>query len=165
LQDGAPIDGFGIGTHMNTSADAPYLDCAYKLVEYAGLPRHKRSPGKATWPGRKQVFRHYDSSGIMRSDTLALHNERLTGSPQLRAVMRDGKIIDATSAPTLAQIRAYAQKQLAALPAPLRRLTLPAPQAYPVSASESLKNLLKTVDERQRTLAAIDMERWGDEVG
>lgn len=51
---GAPIDGFGVGTRMNTSADAPYLDCAYKQTEYAGLPRRKRSEGKATWPGRKQ---------------------------------------------------------------------------------------------------------------
>ncbi len=48
---------------MNTSADAPYLDCAYKLQEYDGEPRRKRSEGKATWPGRKQVYRRYDSDG------------------------------------------------------------------------------------------------------
>ncbi|MCG6861595.1 MAG: nicotinate phosphoribosyltransferase, partial [Chromatiaceae bacterium] len=57
---GAPIDGFGIGTRLDTSADAPYLDCAYKLQEYAGLARRKRSEGKASWPGRKQVFRTRD---------------------------------------------------------------------------------------------------------
>ena len=39
----APIDGFGIGTRLDTSADAPYLDCAYKIQEYAGRPRRKRS--------------------------------------------------------------------------------------------------------------------------
>ncbi len=50
----APIDGFGIGTRMNTSADAPFLDCAYKLEEYDGRPRRKRSEGKATWPGRSK---------------------------------------------------------------------------------------------------------------
>ena len=61
LAAGAPIDGFGIGTHMDTSSDAPSLDCAYKLQEYAGIARRKRSEGKATWPGRKQVYRHYDS--------------------------------------------------------------------------------------------------------
>jgi nicotinate phosphoribosyltransferase len=54
---GAPIDGFGIGTSLTTSSDVPALDCAYKLQEYAGLPRRKHSPGKATWPGRKQVWR------------------------------------------------------------------------------------------------------------
>ena len=55
----APIDGFGIGTSLTTSFDVPALDCAYKLQEYAGLPRRKRSTGKATWPGRKQVWRQY----------------------------------------------------------------------------------------------------------
>jgi len=62
----APIDGFGIGTHLDTSADAPYLDCAYKLVEYAGKARRKRSEGKVLWPGRKQVYRSYDEEGRMR---------------------------------------------------------------------------------------------------
>src|SRR6478736_781816 len=57
LQAGAPIDGFGIGTSLTTSSDVPALDCAYKLQEYDGLPRRKRSIGKATWPGRKQVWR------------------------------------------------------------------------------------------------------------
>ena len=53
MQQGAPIDGFGIGTHMDTSADAPYLDCAYKLVEYAGKARRKRSEGKGALAGAK----------------------------------------------------------------------------------------------------------------
>ena len=57
LRAGAPIDGFGVGTSLTTSSDVPALDCAYKLQEYAGLPRRKRSSGKATWPGRKQVWR------------------------------------------------------------------------------------------------------------
>src|SRR5690606_10075766 len=50
----APIDGYGIGTSLVTSFDAPALDCAYKLQEYAGVARRKQSEGKATWPGRKQ---------------------------------------------------------------------------------------------------------------
>lgn len=63
LAAGAPIDGFGVGTRINTSADSPYLDCAYKLQEYAGRARRKRSEGKATWPGRKQVYRRVDGDG------------------------------------------------------------------------------------------------------
>ena len=59
LRAGAPIDGFGVGTSLTTSSDVPALDCAYKLQEYAGVPRRKRSAGKATWPGRKQVWRRY----------------------------------------------------------------------------------------------------------
>src|SRR5690606_19803493 len=57
LSSKAPIDGFGIGTALDISSDAPAFDCAYKLQEYAGKPRRKRSEGKATWPGRKQVYR------------------------------------------------------------------------------------------------------------
>ena len=55
IASGAPIDGFGIGTSLTTSSDAPQLDCVYKLQEYGGRPRRKRSAGKSTWPGRKQV--------------------------------------------------------------------------------------------------------------
>ena len=51
ISNEAPIDGFGLGTRLDTSSDAPYLDCAYKLQEYAGRPRRKHSEGKATWPG------------------------------------------------------------------------------------------------------------------
>jgi len=64
----ALIDGIGIGINLTTSFDVPALDCAYKLQEYAGLPRRKRSTGKATWPGRKQVWRRYDSHGRMIVD-------------------------------------------------------------------------------------------------
>jgi len=50
-RDRVPIDGFGVGTSLTTSSDAPALDCAYKLQEYAGTPRRKHSTGKANWPG------------------------------------------------------------------------------------------------------------------
>jgi len=62
----APIDGLGIGTSLTTSSDVPAVDCAYKLQEYAGLPRRKRSAKKATWPGRKQVWRRYGADGRNR---------------------------------------------------------------------------------------------------
>ena len=65
---------------MDASRDAPSLDCAYKLQEYAGLARRKRSTGKATWPGRKQVFRRYDSRGRMAGDVLGLEDEARTAS-------------------------------------------------------------------------------------
>jgi nicotinate phosphoribosyltransferase len=79
----APIDGFGIGTRMDTSADTPYLDCAYKLQEYAGIARRKRSEGKATWPGRKQVYRNYDDNGMMSGDTVTVDNAPCAGQPTL----------------------------------------------------------------------------------
>ena len=92
LQKKAPIDGFGIGTHMDTSADAPYLDCAYKLVEYAGKARRKRSEGKALWPGRKQVYRSYDHAGFMVGDVLSLEDDKLQGEALIRPVMKGADV-------------------------------------------------------------------------
>jgi nicotinate phosphoribosyltransferase len=78
---GAPIDGFGIGTSLTTSFDLPALDCAYKLQEYAGLARRKRSTSKATWPGRKQVWRRYDADGRMVGDVMSLESDPHAGEP------------------------------------------------------------------------------------
>jgi nicotinate phosphoribosyltransferase len=76
----APIDGFGIGTSLTTSSDAPALDCAYKLQEYAGSPRRKHSTGKATLPGRKQVWRRYGPDGSMVGDMLSMEDDALPAS-------------------------------------------------------------------------------------
>ncbi|KVT41289.1 nicotinate phosphoribosyltransferase [Burkholderia ubonensis] len=119
VQQHAPIDGFGIGTRMNTSADAPYLDCAYKLVEYAGVPRRKRSEGKATWPGRKQVFRRYGPDGRIAADCLALDGERVDGVGLLQPAMIDGARL---AAPTLDESRRHALRELATLPDQVRML-------------------------------------------
>ncbi len=88
---GAPIDGFGIGTSLTTSSDVPALDCAYKLQEYAGIARRKRSVGKATWPGRKQVWSSFGPDGRMACDTLSTEDDRQPGEPLLRPVMRGGR--------------------------------------------------------------------------
>jgi nicotinate phosphoribosyltransferase len=116
----APIDGFGVGTSLTTSSDAPALDCAYKLQEYAGKPRRKRSEGKATWPGRKQVFRHYASDGTITGDVVVLETEVIAGEPLLVPVMRGGKILPGQ--PDLAHARARAARSLQQLPDALRRL-------------------------------------------
>ena len=81
LRAGAPIDGFGVGTSLTTSSDVPALDCAYKLQEYAGLPRRKHSAGKATWPGRKQVWR---STVRMAACPATSCRSRPTNSPASR---------------------------------------------------------------------------------
>ena len=140
----APIDGFGIGTHMDTSADAPYLDCAYKLQEYAGIARRKRSEGKATWPGRKQVYRNYNDNGIMSGDTVTVENAPCAGQPLLQLVMQGGKTV--ARQPTLIEARAQAQRQLNGLPVSLRQLSN-TPE-YPVIISDELQALAKIVDER-----------------
>jgi len=142
LAGGAPIDGFGVGTRMNVSADQPYLDCAYKLQEYAGRPRRKRSEGKATWPGRKQVFRRFDTQGMMVGDVLTVAGDAQEGTPLLACVMRDGKRLGPT--PPLAELRSRTRTQLAALPEPLRRNEATAP--YPVIVAEPLIRLAAEVD-------------------
>lgn len=141
----APIDGYGIGTHLDTSADAPYLDCAYKLQEYAGVPRRKRSEGKATWPGRKQVYRRFDDNGVMVGDTITVEDEQCAGEPQLHRVMRDGRPI-AEQCRTLQQSKDYAKEQMQSLPERLTTLNFAEP--YPVTISEALQRLAREVDDR-----------------
>ncbi|WP_126283385.1 nicotinate phosphoribosyltransferase [Burkholderia stagnalis] len=142
LARGAPIDGFGIGTRMNTSADAPSLDCAYKLVEYAGVPRRKRSEGKATWPGRKQVFRRLGADGRIAADCVALDGETQPGIALLAPVMIDGARLPL---PSLEASRAHAARQLAMLPERTRALTMAEPVAVEISAA--LAGLVAQVDE------------------
>jgi nicotinate phosphoribosyltransferase len=138
----APIDGFGIGTRMDTSADGPYLDCAYKLQEYAGRPRRKRSEGKPTWPGRKQVYRHYGADGCMARDVVTLETDAQDGEPLLQPVMRGGKRV---GPPTpLVESRRHAAQQLSRLPASLRQLNTAPP--YPVELSQALHHLVETLD-------------------
>ena len=143
---GAPIDGFGVGTRMNTSDDCPYLECAYKLQEYAGTARRKRSEGKASWPGRKQVFRRYDTDGLMAGDTLSTENDDAAGEPLLECVMRDGR--RRSPSPTLTELRERTREQLARLPAALRCVET-APR-YPVEVSAALHALVREVDLRDQ---------------
>jgi nicotinate phosphoribosyltransferase len=144
LEASAPIDGFGIGTSLTTSYDLPALDCAYKLQEYAGVPRRKRSAGKATWPGRKQVWRRYGPDGRMAGDTISLEGDDHPGEPLIQLVMRNGKQLE--SRPALSEIRARAARDLARLPEPLSRLQPDA--AYPVEITQSVRRLASEVDRR-----------------
>jgi len=141
---GAPIDGFGIGTRVNTSADAPYLDCGYKLQEYEGVPRRKRSAAKATWPGRKQVYRRYAADGRWQGDVVTLADEPADGEPLLRPVMRGGTLV--APLPSLQESRMLLQQELGRLPEALTRLDPVAPPRPAVSAS--LVRLAEAIDAR-----------------
>ena len=123
LAAGAPIDAFGVGTRMNVSADAPYLDMAYKLVKYAGRDVLKLSPGKVTWPGDKHVYRLRARDGSWQRDVLALRAEPPPaegGEALLRTVMTGGTRVG--SAPALSTVREHCTQQVAALPEAMRRL-------------------------------------------
>lgn len=146
VAEGAPIDGFGVGTHMNTSADRPYLDCAYKLEEYAGLARRKRSEGKATWPGRKQVYRSYEKDGRMAGDLLTTVDDVHDAEALLAPVMAGGRRLAAS--PPLAEVRARAMDETERLPQALRAPEQSRP--YPVSVAAALERLAAEVDARTR---------------
>ena len=140
---GAPIDSYGVGTSLTTASDAPALDCAYKLQEYAGTARRKRSEGKATWPGRKQVWRRYDEGGRLVRDLVSLAKDRQEGEALLCPAMRGGQFL--SDNPDLAAARNHAKDQLARLPEPLARLE---PYTYPVEIGASLRELAAELDRR-----------------
>ncbi|HEX9182555.1 MAG TPA: nicotinate phosphoribosyltransferase [Burkholderiales bacterium] len=132
---GAPIDAFGIGTSLTTSADAPYLDAVYKLEEYGGKPRRKRSTAKATWPGRKQVWRSTGEGGRFARDVITVEGDAQPGEPLIVPVMHSGKRLPQ---PTLADSRARCLADLARLPAPS------------VEIAPALRALADTVDRDTR---------------
>jgi len=157
IRAGAPIDGIGVGTSLTTSGDLPAVDCVYKLQDYAGLPRRKRSESKATWPGRKQVWRRYGADGRMTGDVLGLDAASRSspasadkasvdgaGTPLIEPVMRGGKRL--RSSPPLAAIRDRARRELERLPEPLQRLQ--PDTTYPVEIAEELVRLAAEVDRR-----------------
>jgi nicotinate phosphoribosyltransferase len=141
---GVPVDGFGIGTSLAASTDAPALDCAYKLVEYAGIGRRKRSSGKASWPGRKQVWRSSGSEERMAGDVVSLLDDVHPGAPLLEPVMRGGERL--APSPDLGAVRARAAEELARLPEPLRGLE--PGFRYPVAIADSVRSLADEIDHR-----------------
>ncbi|MDA1036703.1 MAG: nicotinate phosphoribosyltransferase [Chloroflexi bacterium] len=140
---GAPIAGFGVGTKLGVSADAPWTDCAYKLVEFDGRPVLKLSTGKETLPGRKQVWRVPDGSPF-GCDVIARADEAPpTGdaTPLLHEVVRDSRRVGPS--PTLADLRARFAENSAELPEPLKALRSPA--SYVVEVSPELRELQRQV--------------------
>ncbi len=147
VADGAPIDGFGVGTAMGTSADAPSLDMAYKLTAYAGKGRLKLSPGKKILPGRKQVWRVEEDGRSVR-DVIGRADEPIEGRPLLRQVMEGGRRMeDAAPIEILGRARERARDELSKLPERVLALDEADP-AYPVTVSEGLSGFQEDVIER-----------------
>ena len=141
LARGTPVDFFGVGTELATSKDAPALSAVYKLVEFTRDGRRhmveKLSPGKATYPGRKQVFRVRDGEGQYARDIVACEDEAAEGEPLLRQVMARGKPMSGAKAAQQAQARAA--ENLRHLPPQLRDLH--AAHGYEVKVSAMLRAL------------------------
>ena len=150
VRAGAPIDAFGVGTRMGVSADYPYLDTAYKMVDYAGRPVMKLSSGKVTAPGRKQVFRKRKPFG----DLIGLFEEPVPAGhePLLEPMMLGGK---RTRGPaSVAESRECFENDVASLPATARRIR--SPRALQAKSTE---RLIRTTDQtRARLTRQVDIK-------
>jgi len=139
IEKGAKVDLFGVGTRMSTSADSPYVDIVYKLVEIKRngkmQPIAKLSPEKVTLPSKKQVYRRISNDGIFESDIIAEENEKLEGIPLLSIVVKDGKRVRERE--TLEQTKSYIKKQIDSLSEEIKRIREPA--TYKVEVSDFLK--------------------------
>jgi nicotinate phosphoribosyltransferase len=157
VRAGAPVDAFGIGTQMGTSADFPYLDTVYKLVEYNGRPAMKLSAAKVSAPGRKQIWR---GAGEADADVLSLADEDgLAGAtPLLELVMERGARTGAQ--PTLDRMRERFAADLADLPAKAKRLSHP--EHVRVEQSEALRELTAETREEALERAGIGEPRGSD---
>lgn len=151
VRKGAQIDAFGVGSALVAPIDAPNLGMIYKLVEIerGGRVRQaaKLSEAKATYPGRKQIFRFRDTRGKWKHDLIALadetHSEAL---PLMIPVMREGKRL--VPAESLAAARARFVDSTKHLPARLLSLSHASP--YRVEYSKQLKSSFAEVRRRVR---------------
>ncbi|GIL06207.1 MAG: nicotinate phosphoribosyltransferase pncB2 [Betaproteobacteria bacterium] len=145
VRAGSPLDAFGVGSALACASDHPVLDCAYKLQSYAGGARRKRSTGKATWPGIKQVFRRA-ADDRYAGDTVALADEPIDGKPLLVPVMRAGHRVAPPE--SLDAIRARLRSEVDALPTALTQLAIAPP--YPVEISPAIRALAAQLDAASR---------------
>lgn len=145
LARGAEIDGFGVGTKLGVSADAPYTDMAYKLVQYDGRPVLKLSSGKKTLVGEKQVFQN-TRDGKRVGDLIGLREERQEGEPALVPVMKGGRRLQPQE--SLFEGRERFREAFAALDDSHKALKKPA--EFPVGLSEELQKLQRRVVQETR---------------
>jgi nicotinate phosphoribosyltransferase len=128
-------------------ADAPELDMAYKLVEYAGRGRMKLSTKKVLYPGRKQVFRQIENGRMVR-DVIGRFDEQLPGEPVLQPLLRKNQGYTRID---VRESRSRFQQELARLPDPLHKLE-PSRVPYPVTISERLE---ADLDELRRKFGPV----------
>ncbi|MFW6140062.1 MAG: nicotinate phosphoribosyltransferase [Acidobacteriota bacterium] len=139
LSQKAEIDSFGVGTKMGVSADAPYLDMAYKIAQYNEEPVLKLSTGKISLTSDKQVFRFSSDEGWYDHDVIALREEKMEkGKPLLKPVMSSGKII--YEFPSLSEIQKQFKENFSRLEKKHKDILKDKP-LYPVKISKKLQKL------------------------
>ncbi|HEX2240690.1 MAG TPA: nicotinate phosphoribosyltransferase [Actinomycetota bacterium] len=146
LDEGAPVDAFGVGTQLGTSGDAPFLGGVYKLVHDEQGPKVKLSVGKVTLPGRKQIYRE-ERGGVYQRDVIALEDEHLDGRPLLSKVLEGGRRVDDPE--PLDEMRQRCAAGITRLPERLHSLEQASPP-YPVDLSERLTALADSMKAEAR---------------
>lgn len=137
-------DGFGVGENISCSPDAATgIGAVGKLVQNATgklTMKLARGSGKATLPGRLQVYRFPDH------DLLTLHDEpaRPGGTPLLQPLWRGKKLV--SPLPSLTETRDHVSAQRTALPAHLRKLEVAtsgsAEAPWPIKLSNRLVHVI-----------------------
>ena len=151
VKAGARIDMFGVGTQMATSGDVPWLEMAYKIVNYAGRPILKLSPGKISLPGGKQAFRIRNTDGTFNRDVISLADEfppESDSEPLLETFMEAGRVV--RQIPLLEDARKNFRQDIESLEGRFKLLS--SPLEYPVELSDKLLELQKSLEKdiRQR---------------
>jgi len=153
LRTNAPIDSFGVGTHMGCSSDKPYSDVIYKLVEIKQenqgfIPTMKLSQGKVTLPSRKQIFRRFSKTGMMKKDYIGLDKEAVPGKKILKKLMEGGRRLYKER--TLQEKRVSFSKKIKRLPTPLKKAK--SDYRFSVAISPALshltQNLMRQIEKR-----------------
>jgi len=147
LDNNAPIDAFGVGTELVTSRDDPALSAVYKLVEYQGEPRIKTSEEKLTYPGKKQLYRMYNSNGNFESDIMTLEKESQPPDSEalLLLVLEKGKLVN--NLPSLKEMQQYYLHNIQKLPESFKMLEKSV--EFTVKISEGLAKLRKMLSNRR----------------
>ena len=155
VNEGAPIEFFGVGTKAGVSADAPWSDMAYKLVCFDDRPVMKLSTDKVSLPGAKQVYRIKGADGMFAKDIIALHDEELPGGlPLLEEVMKGGERTGPQA--TLDEARSRFKNDFSLLDD--RFKVLNSPPRFPVSISGKLEKLSSQVREEALGVNVSDSE-------
>lgn len=145
MDKNAPVGGFGVGTELVTSADLPYLDCAYKLVEYDKKPTMKLSRKKITVPYKKQFYRLYRQNKIYK-DIITHYDETVDeGIKMLNLYIHNGELIKRL--PSLKEIRELSLINFDRLPETFKSLN-----QYMTLTPELSQRLIKTTEELQQKL-------------
>jgi nicotinate phosphoribosyltransferase len=154
LSQKAKIDSFGVGTKMGVSADAPYLDMAYKIAQYNGEPVLKLSTGKLSLTSDKQVFRVFSDEGFYDHDIIALREEKMeNGKPLLKPVISSGKIV--YESPPLSEIQNQFRKNFSNLKEKYKAIQKDKPH-YPVKISKKLQKLQEKTIQKYKDKEILD---------